>query len=461
MTVGTVLVVVGDAVLDRDITGRVARLSPDAPVPVVDELVERSRPGGAALAALLARGDGRDVVLVTALADDAGGAELAGLLAGAGIEVVDLGLAGATPEKVRVRSDGRTLLRLDRGDRTPAAIGPATDRSLSALFGAGGVLVADYGRGVAAAPTLRAALAALPRRTPVVWDPHPRGPEPVPGVTLATPNVAEAGHFASSVTAAEGLAGTTARARALRRRWQASSVSVTMSAAGALLVEDDDAPPLVVPAAVVPCFDSCGAGDRYASAAAGLLADGALPSEAVAGAVAASSAFVATGGAAAITVPAAPACAVPESAATLVERVRGAGGTVVATGGCFDLLHAGHVSLLRAARALGDCLVVLLNSDESVRRLKGAGRPRVPADDRAAVLSALNCVDAVQIFDEVTPERALERLRPDVFAKGGDYALGELPEAAAVARWGGQAVVLPYLEGRSTTSILREAARHG
>lgn len=454
------MVVLGDALLDRDLSGRVTRLSPDAPVPVVDELVERSRPGGAGLAALLARRDGRDVVLVTALAADAAGAELAALLAGAGVEVVDLGLAGTTPEKVRVRSDGRTLLRLDRGGPSPGAVGSGTSRVRAALAGAGGVLVADYGRGVAAEPGLRAELAALSRRTPVVWDPHPRGPEPVPGATLATPNAAEAAHFAPSASGT-GLAGHTERARALRRRWQAGSVSVTMSAAGALLVADDDAPPLVVPAPVVPCFDSCGAGDRYASAAAGLLADGALPSEAVAGAVAASSAFVGAGGAGAITVTPTPAWAVSEDATGVVERVRRAGGTVVATGGCFDLLHAGHVSLLRAARALGDCLVVLLNSDESVRRIKGAGRPLVPQADRAAVLSALSCVDAIQVFDEATPEAVLDRLQPDVFAKGGDYALSELPEAAAVARWGGQAVVLPYLEGRSTTSILRAAASRG
>jgi D-beta-D-heptose 7-phosphate kinase/D-beta-D-heptose 1-phosphate adenosyltransferase len=459
VTVGP-LVVVGDALLDRDLTGRVTRLSPDAPVPVVDELVEHSRPGGAGLAALLARRDGRDVVLVTALAADARGAELAALLAGAGVDVVDLGLIGTTPEKVRVRSDGRTLLRLDGGDRSPGPVGPVTSRVRAALAGAGAVLVADYGRGVAAEPGLRAGLAGLPRRTPVVWDPHPRGAEPVPGATMATPNAAEAAHFAPSAAGA-GLAAHTERARELRRRWQAGCVSVTMSAAGALLVADDDAPPLLVPAPSVPCFDSCGAGDRYASAAAGLLADGALPSEAVTGAVAASSAFVAAGGAAAIALIPSPTGAASKDATTVIERVRGAGGTVVATGGCFDLLHAGHISLLTAARALGDCLVVLLNSDESVRRIKGADRPLVPQADRAAVLSALSCVDVVEIFDEATPEAALDRLRPNIFAKGGDYALADLPEAAAVARWGGQAVVLPYLEGRSTTSILREAGRRG
>ncbi len=135
------------------------------------------------------------------------------------------------------------------------------------------------------------------------------------------------------------------------------------------------------------------------------------------------------------------------------------GGTVVATGGCFDLLHAGHVATLRAARRLGDCLVVCLNSDASVRRLKGPSRPLVPAADRARVLEALECVDAVLVFDEDTPAEALRRIRPHLWAKGGDYAGQDVPEAAVLAEWDGQAVVLPYLQGRSTTRLVTTAGR--
>jgi rfaE bifunctional protein nucleotidyltransferase chain/domain len=132
----------------------------------------------------------------------------------------------------------------------------------------------------------------------------------------------------------------------------------------------------------------------------------------------------------------------------------------VATGGCFDLLHPGHVHTLQAARALGDCLVVCLNADASVRRLKGPGRPVVEQDDRAAVLAALGCVDAVEIFDEDTPVEVLRGLRPDLWVKGGDYAVAELPEAAVLAEWGGRAVVLPYVEGRSTTRLIEGASLH-
>jgi D-beta-D-heptose 7-phosphate kinase/D-beta-D-heptose 1-phosphate adenosyltransferase len=449
------LVVVGDTLLDRDLVGRVERLAPDAPVPVVAldspgrAPSDRPRPGGAGLAAVLAARDGRTVTLVTALGDDAAGRELADLLAREGVTVHDLGLAGPTPEKIRVRSDGRSLLRLDRGGTGGDPVGQLTAAARAAVQAACGVLVADYGRGVAAAADVRAALPV--GSVPVVWDPHPRGPAPVPGVTLATPNAAEAGIAGID----GGLRHATDRARALAGEWSARAVAVTLGARGALLVTDLEAPPLVVPAARVPCFDPCGAGDRFASTAAGLLADGALASEAVTGAVAAASAFVAAGGAAQVHAPErAPA---PAGAREVVDRVRAAGGTVVATGGCFDLLHAGHVAVLQQARSLGDCLVVLLNSDESVRRLKGPSRPLTAEADRAAVLCALGCVDAVVVFGEDTPSRALAELRPDVFAKGGDYAVADLPEAPVVAGWGGQAVVLPYLLGRSTTRLIQEA----
>jgi D-beta-D-heptose 7-phosphate kinase / D-beta-D-heptose 1-phosphate adenosyltransferase len=480
------LVVVGDALLDRDLEGRAERLAPDAPVPVVDDPAEWRRPGGAALAAtLVARLDGRAVVLVTALAGDEAGTAIRELLELAGVEVVDLGLAGRTPEKIRVRADGQSLLRLDRATR-PGRVGPLGQAGRRALAGAGSVLVADYGRGVAAEPGVRAALTSLPRRRPLVWDPHPRGPAPVPGVRLATPNRAEAARFAPEVQG-DTLAAVTARARLLAERWSAAGVAVTLGASGALLVEGAGAP-MVMPATAAAAGDPCGAGDRFAATAAGLLADGALPSEAVAGAVAAATSFVATGGATTIRLdpasvraahPHPPAPAPPVGEATpspgehgsavhspamtralgLIAAVRARGGTVVATGGCFDLLHAGHVATLRSARALGDCLVVCLNSDDSVRRLKGMERPLVPEADRVAVLEALGCVDAVVPFDERTPEAVLERLRPDVFAKGGDYALADLPEAALLATWGGQAVVLPYLEGRSTTQLMKEVVR--
>ena len=460
------LVVLGDALLDRDLDGRADRLSPDAPVPVVSGLSEVDRPGGAGLAALLAARDGGEVVLVTALGADPAGRRVADLLAAAGVRVVAGRLPGRTPTKERVRVAGQSLLRIDREETGPAP--PAVIAAMiEAVHSAGAVLVSDYGRGLTADPGLRAAVAAAARAVPVVWDPHPRGSDPVPGVRLVTPNLAEALRFTgrSADGGRDGGGGTVAAAaRAgleLTERWRVGGVAVTLGSGGALLAGGPDDVPLVVPApAVGPVGDPCGAGDRFAATAAARLATGALPSEAVTAAVAAASAYVAAGGPAGLSArrppPAGPAAS-PRSAAEVVGQVRAAGGTVVATGGCFDLLHAGHVATLEAARRLGDCLVVCLNSDASVGRLKGPGRPLVPEQDRVRVLEALEVVDAVTVFGEDTPHAVLDALRPDVWVKGGDYAGPALPEAELLARWGGQVVVVPYLAGRSTTGLVRTA----
>jgi len=445
------VVVVGDALLDRDLDGRAERLAPDAPVPIVDEIVERPRPGGAGLAAVLAALSGAETKLICALGDDAAGRRLAGLLAGAGVRVCDVGLCGTTPEKVRVRAGGRVLVRLDSGGAGRGS-GPLTAEAVRAIRGASAVLVSDYGRGLAAEPTLRAVLGRV--SAPVVWDPHPRGLDPMPGVLLATPNEREAGIASGATSAASSLAGAEAAARALAARWRAVNVCVTRGSHGALLVAGDG-PALALPAPHAAAGDACGAGDSFAAAAAVRLAEGALPSEAVRAAVAAASAFVAAGGAAGQGIAAIPPPVA--SAFGLAARVRGEGRTVVATGGCFDLLHAGHVRMLQAARALGDCLIVCLNSDASVRRVKGPDRPLVGQADRTAVLAALGCVDAVAVFVEDDPCEVLRELRPHVWAKGGDYAVGDLPEADVLAGWGGLAVIVPYVAGRSTTRLIEVA----
>lgn len=450
------LVVVGDALLDRDLVGTVDRVSPEAPVVVVDHVEVRSRPGGAGLAAVLAARSARPVTLVTALSDDREGRELGGLLRDAGVRVIDLGLAGPTPVKSRVRADGRTVLMFSQA--AEAAPGPRralTEEERALVAGASAVLVSDYGRGITSDASVRAALAAAAPATPLVWDPHARGARPVPGTRLVTPNRGEASGFAPG-TAGTDLGSDIERGRRLVDLWRAVGVAVTRGADGALLLDSAKSSPLAVPGRPVAGADTCGAGDCFAASATALLAGGALLSEAVTGAVRAAGEFVAAGGAAAWTAGAAAAGADAEPADPLamVARVRAAGGTVVATGGCFDLLHAGHVALLESARLLGDCLVVCLNDDDSVRRLKGPQRPVVTASDRAAVLAALASVDGVVVFAEATPEEALRRIRPDVYVKGGDYRVEDLPEAAVVDSWGGRTVIVPYRDGQSTTRMV-------
>ncbi|MBY8840790.1 PfkB family carbohydrate kinase [Streptomyces sp. SP2-10] len=458
----TPLVVVGDALLDHDLCGRAERLAPDAPVPVVHGTRRSSRPGGAALAACLAAADGRPVTLVTALGADAASDTLRELLAGR-VGLVEVPLEGALSSKTRVMAGDRPLLRLDDGNGRAREASP---QAVAAVAAAGGVLVADYGRGTA--DVLRDAL--VHTAAPVVWDPHVSGRPPVPGVRLATPSAQEARAFARRLDDAEagdtaGLRTAARDARTLVRAWQAQAVAVTLGERGALLSHGET--PLLVPTPAAATGDPCGAGDRFAAAAAGLLADGTHTEAAVQAAVHAATRYVAEGGARAVavadepetdTMPSADGDPTADAVRT-AARVRAAGGTVVAAGGCFDLLHAGHVALLQAARRAGDCLVVCVNSDDSVRRRKGDGRPLVPAADRVRVLRALECVDAVAVFDEDTPERILGELRPHIWAKGGDYARSRLPEQPLVESWGGQVLLLPYLDGRSTTGLARRAAQ--
>ncbi len=449
------LVVVGDSLLDSDLTGSVTRLCPDAPAPVVDLGEQIQRPGGAGLAALLAARAGHPVTLITALAGDPPGRLLAELLA-AEIRVVPLPLRGSTVRKTRVRSAGQSLLRIDSGDGR-AVDGPTGPEARSALLGAGAILVADYGRGITSVAALRRLLARQAARVPVIWDPHPRSAAPVPGCRLVTPNEAEATAFASR---SDGLEAATT----LLQRWDCAAVAMTTGPRGALLATPDGCLAVPVPELDrAPHADACGAGDAFAAAVTRELLGGGSLTEAIRAAVAAASRFVAAGGVgvgvSAIGVDRgggemARREAPPGSALELAASVRRHGGRLVATGGCFDLLHPGHLDLLRQARALGDALVVCLNSDASVRRLKGPDRPVVPLGGRVAMLEALEPVDAVAVFDEDTPAALLERLRPDVWVKGGDYMLGELPEAPLVGRYGGRTVLIPLTGGWSTSHLV-------
>jgi rfaE bifunctional protein nucleotidyltransferase chain/domain/rfaE bifunctional protein kinase chain/domain len=456
------LVVVGDTMLDVDLEGSATRLSPEAPVPVIDAERVWHRPGGAGLAAMLAARHEPDVVLITGLADDDGGRRLRELLQASGVRVIALPMTGGTITKTRVRARGQSVLRIDQGDAAPASR-PLPVEVVETLSAAGSICVADYGGGMTALPPVREALARAATTVPVLWDPHPRGCTPVAGCALVTPNEEEARHF-----------GADGSFDALRQKWRADAICVTLGARGARLFLRD-APRCHVPVPVVDAAgsarpDVCGAGDRFAVAAAVALADGHDARAAVVLAVEAAARFVAAGGAAGVSTPAPSALGgSPVSAAGvsdgmsatdvvgLAQRWRAEGRTVVATGGCFDLLHTGHVKLLRHARQLGDALIVLINSDESVRALKGRDRPIMSAEDRARILAALGCVDAVGVFDDLTPERLLEQLGPDVWVKGGDYAIADLPEADVVQRHGGEVVIVPTIAGYSSSQLIATA----
>jgi D-beta-D-heptose 7-phosphate kinase/D-beta-D-heptose 1-phosphate adenosyltransferase len=487
------IVVVGDVMLDVDLSGEATRLSPDAPVPVVDVSGVRRRAGGAGLVTRMLAEDGWPVTLVTVIGDDDAGRQLKEHLAGVRLVAGPSGYP--SPVKTRVRAGSHPLVRFDQGcEKTPVPdVNPAM---LSAVEQAGVIIVADYGRGVAANPRLRELLTRLARKVPVIWDPHPSGPDPVPGVAVATPNLSEAVRAAQALAskdpqpaADKGAAGggkdgsgdhAAEAGRILLDHWRSNAVLVTRGEQGAVLLRRDGQDPLTVTAPRVEAGDPCGAGDRLAAGLAVHLLAGRSLEEAAGLAVHDAADFLAAGGVAALpdrtTGPAGQEAETgvaasdprslkakrrPTEPLLLARTVRQNGGTVVATGGCFDLLHAGHVRSLAAARELGDCLIVCLNSDESVRRLKGPERPIIGQLDRAELLLAMECVDAVLVFDEDTPEAALERLRPDIWVKGGDYKDARLPESDLVESWGGRCLTVPYHPARSTTGLANALAKVG
>ena len=453
------LVVVGDSLLDVDIEGSADRLSPEAPVPVVDVRRAWRRPGGAGLAALIAAQSIDQVILITAIAADDAGDVLREMLE----PVVDsrlLRLRGSTVCKTRVSAAGVPMLRLDAGDgRAEAARLPA--EITDALAHAGAILVSDYGRGVAELPALREHLTSRAAAIPVIWDPHPAGADPIQRCALVTPNSAEAFRFSASDDAQ-------IQGSLLCERWRARAVAITRGDRGASVTDAESMITTAIPlpdrqARLRP--DTCGAGDAFAAAAAEALRGGHDAYAAARAAVRKAAEYVHAGAAASFStaaarIPGPGSAAVGErsDAFELADRIRRTGGRLVATGGCFDLLHRGHVSLLEQARALGDALIVCLNSDSSVRRAKGPGRPVVPQQDRARVLRALAAVDGVAIFDDSTPANLLARLQPDVWVKGTDYANRPMPEAETVRQYGGHVVLVPVVPGYSTTRLVSTAS---
>ena len=469
---GPAVCVVGDALLDVDWHGAVDRVCRDAPVPVLEDSSEADRPGGAALAAVFVAASGARTSLVTALSPDRNGRRLRTLLARAGVEVVDLGLEGPTPVKLRLRAGGQSVARVDRWCSPIVTPGAWSTEATARVRAADAVLVSDYGRGLAtqAERAGLAELAGVPGAggRPLLWDPHVAGPRPPRYSLLTTPNLAEAhalsGRAGSAPCRLPDIVALAAEVAGVL----GSATVVTAGPLGAVLA-DGQAPPAVVPALPIQ-GDVCGAGDCFAASAAAAVAAGRSLLQAVEGAVADAQAFVsgrvptaarwhALSGAASgnSAVIALPITGGEPDAIRAAAAVRRAGGVVVAAGGCFDVLHAGHVRLLEQARRLGDHLVVCLNGDRSVRRLKGAHRPLNTAADRAAVLRGLGCVDGVVTFDDDTPCAALRAIRPDLFVKGSDYEGLELAEREVMAEWGGQVVLLPVVDGHSTTQLIATA----
>jgi D-beta-D-heptose 7-phosphate kinase/D-beta-D-heptose 1-phosphate adenosyltransferase len=468
--VETPILVVGDAMLDVYISGAVDRISPEAPVPVVRHQEQSQRPGGAANVALNIATLGGACRLVAAVGADAEGARLGELLRQAGVACDLVADAGRpTTLKTRITAGQHQLLRLDRDP--PGGIAAGTEAALVAAIGRAIegcrlVVLSDYGKGTLSDAVIACVLErARANGIDVVVDPKRRDLAAYRGAALIKPNRAE-------LQAATGLpvAGDADVARAAHVAAQATGarILVTRSEAGMTLVAPDGAT-LHMPGHVREVYDVTGAGDSAMAALAIALVSGRPVEDAVAFANLAGGIAVARQGAASVSL------AELEAERTLIaedhaaasgevvdagEAVRlrqlwkSQGLTVGFTNGCFDLLHPGHVHLLQEAARACDRLIVGLNSDASVRRLKGPERPVQDEDARAAVLGAMEHVNLVVIFGEDTPLDLIKRLAPDLLVKGADYTIDQIVGADAVVAAGGRVMRVDVLAGHSTTRLI-------
>lgn len=466
---GAKVIVVGDVMLDRFVEGTVDRISPEAPIPVFTVRDEISMLGAAGnvLRNLLALG--ASARLIAAIGDDDAGGEVAQLAekeaAGAASLLTVAGRR--TSIKSRYIASGQQMMRADR--ETVADLPAAVQRDLigrvtAELEGAGALLLSDYGKGVLSDAVIRDLIqAARTAGCPVVVDPKGVDYSRYRGARVITPNRQE-------LTLATGVSVTddASAVKACRQLIESAGVDAilaTRSEQGMTLVDGESIHHL--PARAREVFDVSGAGDTVAATVAAALAVETPLGDAAQLANTAAGIVVAKVGTAVVHPSEILAAAhggewleaeakvlLPAAAAERVAAWRRGDRKVGFTNGCFDLLHPGHVSLIRQARRHCDHLVVGLNSDASVARLKGPGRPVQNEASRAAVLASLGDVDAVVIFGEDTPIDLIRTLKPEVLVKGADYAVGEVVGAEDVQGWGGKVILADLLEGHSTTATI-------
>ena len=463
--------VLGDLILDRYVAGHAARLSPEAPIPVLRPSARHAVLGGAANVAANIAALGAEVTLIGLVGPDPGAAELRRLLAARPLirPVLIERAERVTSVKTRFLSGAHQLLRLDEEQTDPA--GPEATAALcaaieAALAEATVLVLSDYAKGVLSDPVLAHALEAAARAgRQVVADPKRADFRAYRGVSVLTPNEAELA-AAAGRPLPDDAAVAEAAAAALAAT-EGTAVLVTRSERGMALL-GRDGPALFLPARAREVADVSGAGDTVVATLAAALGAGATLAEAARLANLAAGLAVAKRGTA--TVAAAELLgalhledvlaeedkivAGPDAAARVVAW-RALGLRVGFANGCFDLIHPGHVRLLREARAACDRLVVALNSDASVRRLKGPTRPVQSEAARATVMASLAPVDLVTSFDEDTPLALIRALRPDVLVKGSDYTLDQVVGGDLVTGWGGRVLLVDLAEGHSTSATIR------
>jgi rfaE bifunctional protein kinase chain/domain/rfaE bifunctional protein nucleotidyltransferase chain/domain len=462
------VLVVGDAILDAWVAGECRRLCREAPAPVLDVTGERYAPGGAANTAVNLAALGAATSLVAAIGEDHDGALLRHELELSGVDTEGLvPVPGRTTvTKRRLVAGGQLLVRVDDGDRglVPEPAAHRLRRAVTAaLDRVDAVLVCDYGLGLPRQVLLSALTAQAGRDRPLVAvDAHDPRAWAALRPDLVTPNAAETERVLGTPLPTDDRMEFLQRHQPdLHRATGAASVVVTLDRQGTVLLTDGE-PAHRTWARPVADNQTAGAGDTFLAATClgrlvGLPMTGAVELGQAAADVVVHQGGTAVCHTARLAERLGRLRTAVSSIDDVAERVaehRRAGRRIVFTNGCFDLLHAGHIACLNQAKRLGDVLVVAVNSDRGVRRLKGPGRPVHPAGDRAAVLAALSCVDHVTVFDTDDAIDLIRSLRPDVYVKGGDHAMESVPEAAAVRECGGEVRLLDRLPERSSTAVI-------
>lgn len=458
------VLVVGDVMLDRYWTGPTGRISPEAPVPVVKINQLEDRPGGAANVALNIAALGGQVTLCGIVGTDDAATALSHGLKAQGVTPQWLQVTDKpTITKLRVLSRNQQLIRLDfeetfSAQQSQQLLAEATAQ----LDNCDVVILSDYAKGAIGNPQPFIQLARA-KGVKVLVDPKGSDFSRYQGATLITPNMSE---FEAVVGPVASEAELVSKARQLIATHQLDAMLVTRSEQGMTLISSNG-DELHIPTVAREVYDVTGAGDTVISALASALAAGSEMPQACA--IANTAAGVVVGKLGTSTVSRIEliealslhhgesgfGVVTEEQLAYALEQARLRGERVVMTNGCFDILHAGHVSYLKEARALGDRLIVAVNDDDSVRRLKGEGRPVNNINRRMAVLAGLAAVDWVVPFSEDTPQRIIARLLPDLLVKGGDYRVDEIAGGQEVIAAGGSVKVLGFEDGISTTAIIQ------
>jgi D-beta-D-heptose 7-phosphate kinase / D-beta-D-heptose 1-phosphate adenosyltransferase len=469
------LLVVGDLMLDEYLWGKTDRISPEAPVQVVEVTREDLRIGGAGnvinnLVAL-----GCQVLACSVIGGDDNGSLLQRAFTGKGVDVSGVfeDPMRATSRKTRVVAANQQIVRIDRETREPIS-GEFEERICKFVnerkddFDA--ILISDYAKGVLTSKTLEGIISiARAIKIPVVVDPKGKDFSKYSGASILTPNRREA-ETASGTTISDDQ-GLRETARIILDKIDLEALLITRSEQGmSLFVSGDE--PINIPTVAREVFDVTGAGDTVLAVLGMALACGRGYTDAAQLANVAAGIVVGKIGTSTVS----PSEIIEsigsghrdtetkiknlDVMANVVNGEKAKGKRVVFTNGCFDLLHAGHVKYLQKARSLGDLLILGLNSDSSVRRLKGEKRPLIGQAERAHILAALDCVDYLVIFEEDTPIRLIEALKPDVLAKGGDYTPDSVVGRDVVESSGGRVELVEFIDGKSTTNIIEKILKN-